>query len=103
MTDTRPPSFTMSNDPSRKSRAMTWIASVLVVLLLYVTTWPVIYIEASPYRTLGPSGPMRMPPPWLQTVYRPMFFLYEPGGHHNPLRSYFQWWVQMIDGDDVVL
>jgi len=88
----------MSDAPStHKYRLMTWIVSMLAAALLYVASWPVVEIKASPYRDLGLAGPLRVTPHWLQNVYRPLHFLCDVRGSWNPAMSYYHWWTEILD------
>ena len=96
----------MSHDASPKSRVITWIGSVLGVLLLYVATWPAVEIKS---RIIAPSivtseggqtAAMFLTPPWVERVYLPMHFLkdfhWDPNSENNLVGSNFNWWSRML-------
>jgi hypothetical protein len=95
----------MSDDLPHKSHAMTWIVSVLVVLLLYAATWPLVEIKASlnikTSVTLSPGGLqkgiLRLTPAWIDVLYRPMHFLSDAHSRSNPAARYFDWWSSVLE------
>ena len=77
---------------------MTWIVSVLAVVLLYVGTWPLVEYSASE-GTLPlafNSGPKRKfdreCQPWVRVVYGPIHALEETDWGYHPLDLYYRWW-----------
>jgi hypothetical protein len=89
----------MNDALGRKSHAVTWVVSVLTVLLLYAASWPPIELKVcggNPY--FGFSNIKRPPAPaWIISLYKPMHFMDDLlWGHGDPLGRYYSWWRQKL-------
>jgi len=85
----------MSHVSSLRSHAMTWIASVLAVLLLYAATWPVVEIKTT-YIVDWTHGIFHARPKWVDRLYGPMQYLSSLNGGRNPLTLYHEWWEKWL-------
>jgi hypothetical protein len=93
--------FAVSEEPARKSHVMTWIVSVLAVMLLYAASWPPIEIKVCGgdpefgFYSGGNRYPPA-PPAWFIELYRPMHFLENTRWGHDPVGGYYIWWQKVL-------
>lgn len=82
------------------------VASVIVMLALYRGTWPL--IEAaftvtthSVTSTFGGGTLTTLTtsykPAWTEILYCPLHALRACNGYHNPVQSYWNWWMDRIN------
>jgi hypothetical protein len=82
---------------------LAWVAAPLVVLLLYVGTWPPIEIKATQVTHITHSTSTGgtafitqiVRPAWLQ-IYGPLQRLRESGGEHGLCGRYWAWWQKLL-------
>ncbi len=86
----------MSDEPQRKSRKMTWTASVAAALLLYMAPWPLVELKYCRSGHWSPGmarlridGPM-----WLVWLYTPLNVLRDSNEGKNPFGLYWDYWSQ---------
>lgn len=80
----------MSEEPERKSHAMTWTLAAVVVPVLYVLSY-------GPVEGLRQNGTLPDPHPrWLLSFYTPFFRLYETS-LREPLIAYVDWWIKVLN------
>jgi hypothetical protein len=95
---------------SPKVHSVTWMLSLLAVLLLYVLTWPPIEIKCSTITHTGPESVRFIisKPGWVDILYRPLHTLMDENlfrpphalidvnDGHNPVASYWEWWLSRL-------
>jgi hypothetical protein len=90
----------MSGDTTSHHRghAIAWVGAPLLLLALYVGTWPVVEIKASIHtlrvevKHRGKVTAIRtQSPEWVKTLYQPLHRLCLLNGGKNPLLKYWNW------------
>jgi hypothetical protein len=94
---------------SSPSRATMWVpACIMLALLLYVGTWPVIEMKTMQVTTVTfkdyTGGNIHTHHittltrgPWTGLLYRPLHLLRESNGGRNVLADYWAWWGKVLN------
>jgi hypothetical protein len=98
------------SSPGSKRLAAAWLFVPLVVLMLYVLTWPMIEMKATRVALVGPDGRPYDPgriyttlgkqaiyPTWAGKAYHPLHLWYESNGERNLLADYWKWWSKVLN------
>ncbi|OAI56109.1 hypothetical protein AYO49_04830 [Verrucomicrobiaceae bacterium SCGC AG-212-N21] len=91
--------MSMSEGGSR-SHATAWTIALLLAMILYVATWPVIEIK-SRLKEVGKPGTFVFPvlqagPDWSRILYRPLNSMRATSGGKNPLAEYWRFWHEKM-------
>src|SRR5437762_2602315 len=90
---------------SPKSRMLVWLTTPLLVLILYVVTWPPIEIKCARVTIMpgftSSDGTTNPPFRWTQysrpAFYAPLDALRASNGKHNAFARYWDWWREKLE------
>lgn len=83
-----------------KPHTTAWTVVILIGLILYVVTWPVIEIKIRWREFWKPAvltlPKIQKPPEWVRLAYVPLHSLRKSLGQQNVLARYWSWWNERL-------
>jgi hypothetical protein len=79
-----------------QSHATAWTVVILLTMILYVVTWPIVEIKTR-LSSMSVIGGLTIPrlqksPEWLLVLYRPLHAIRMSNGRKNLLADYWAYW-----------
>jgi hypothetical protein len=84
---------------SSLSRVSTWLLTLIVVVTVYVGSWPPVDIKSTTV-IHSSGGWTRERPWWVMKLYYPMYWASALNPEYvesNPLYRYWLWWAEIVE------